>query len=242
MSRQDPVLALHRIHGSNYADVDRNRTDRRLCTGVRPRRAGVSVAMTSPAHEGGGWSSSLRRRTDGAIESTNDRWPPTGRRAHRRRRDDPGSRYWREVERLTRGLVRTRSRSSGGTELRVHGGDRACVSDRPAQRDRQRGLDHLSDSAACSHAAPPERSRSRCTVGRAAWNCAPRSLITIPRSRRVPVRGVDGRALRPDPGARHARVADATSTPDRRVAAEDHGLRRIGPIGSPLPLLVREPR
>ena len=30
-----------------------------------------------------------------------------------------GAAYWREVERLTRGLVRTRSRSSGGTELRV---------------------------------------------------------------------------------------------------------------------------
>jgi hypothetical protein len=76
--------------------------------------------MNGPCpHEAGEWSSSHRRRSDGAIESTQRmvasrpvvEWTVDGARML-------GEAYWREVERLTRGLVRTRSRASG-LELRV---------------------------------------------------------------------------------------------------------------------------
>jgi hypothetical protein len=70
-------------------------------------------------HETGGWSSSHRRRSDGAIESTQRMVAP--RPIVERTVDGAmmlGAAYWREVERLTRGLVRTRSRGSG-LELRV---------------------------------------------------------------------------------------------------------------------------
>ena len=71
------------------------------------------------SHETGGWSSSHRRRSDGAIESTQRMVAPRPVVEHTV--DGAtilGAAYWREVERLTRGLVRTRSRSSG-MELRV---------------------------------------------------------------------------------------------------------------------------
>ena len=67
------------------------------------------------------WSSSHQRRSDGAIEST-QRGMVAPRPVVERTGEGArilGAAYWREVERLTRGLVRTRSRSSGGTELRV---------------------------------------------------------------------------------------------------------------------------
>ena len=70
-------------------------------------------------HEAGAWSSSHRRRSDGAIESTQRMVAPrpvvdrTGEGAR-----ILGAAYWREVERLTRGLVQARSRASG-LELRV---------------------------------------------------------------------------------------------------------------------------
>ncbi len=76
--------------------------------------------MTRPRpYEAGVWSSSHRRRSDGAIESTQRmvaprpivEWTVDGARIL-------GATYWREVERLTRGLVQTRRRASG-MELRV---------------------------------------------------------------------------------------------------------------------------
>ena len=76
--------------------------------------------MTRPQpQETGVWSSSHQRRSDGAIESTQRMVAPrpvverTGEGARML-----GAAYWREVERLTRGLVRTRSRGRG-MELRV---------------------------------------------------------------------------------------------------------------------------
>ena len=69
-------------------------------------------------HEGGGWSSSHRRRNDGAIESTQRLVAPRPVVEHTvEGAMILGAAYWREVERLTRGLVRTRS-SRGSTELR----------------------------------------------------------------------------------------------------------------------------
>jgi hypothetical protein len=70
-------------------------------------------------HEAGGWSSSHRRRSDGAIESTQRMVAPRPVVEHTV--DGAmflGAAYWREVERLTRGLVRARNRGSG-MELRV---------------------------------------------------------------------------------------------------------------------------
>ena len=70
-------------------------------------------------HETGVWSSSHRRRSDGAIESTQRMVAP--RTVVERTADGArmlGAAYWREVERLTRGLVRTCSRNEG-MELRV---------------------------------------------------------------------------------------------------------------------------
>jgi hypothetical protein len=70
-------------------------------------------------HEAGVWSSSHRRRADGAIESTQRTIAP--RPVVERTAEGAeilGAAYWREVERLTRGLVRTRSRG-GGIELRL---------------------------------------------------------------------------------------------------------------------------
>ena len=70
-------------------------------------------------HEAGVWSSSHRRRSDGAIESTQRMVAP--RPVVERTVEGAmmlGAAYWREVERLTRGLVRTHSRN-GGMELRV---------------------------------------------------------------------------------------------------------------------------
>ena len=70
-------------------------------------------------HETRVWSSSHRRRSDGAIESTQRMVTPRPVVEHTV--DGAmmlGAAYWREVERLTRGLVRTRSRN-GGLELRV---------------------------------------------------------------------------------------------------------------------------
>jgi hypothetical protein len=70
-------------------------------------------------HERGGWSSSHRRRSDGAIESTQRMVAP--RPVVDRTMDGAmllGNAYWREVDRLTRGLVRTR-RSGSGLELRI---------------------------------------------------------------------------------------------------------------------------
>ena len=69
--------------------------------------------------EGGGWSSSHRRRSDGAIESTQRLVAPRPVVEHTV--DGAmilGAAYWREVERLTRGLVRARNRGSG-MELRL---------------------------------------------------------------------------------------------------------------------------
>jgi hypothetical protein len=78
------------------------------------------MAMTRPQpQETGLWSSSHQRRSDGAIESTQRMVAPrpvvkrTGEGARML-----GAAYWREVEGLTRGLVRTRNRGSG-LELRV---------------------------------------------------------------------------------------------------------------------------
>jgi hypothetical protein len=65
------------------------------------------------------WSSSHRRRSDGAIESTQRMVAP--RPVVERTAGGAmilGAAYWREVERLTRGLVRARSRGDG-MELRV---------------------------------------------------------------------------------------------------------------------------
>ena len=77
--------------------------------------------MNDPCrHEAGvWWSSSHRRRSDGAIESTQRMITP--RPVVERTVDGVkmlGAAYWREVERLTRGLVQTRGRGSG-MELRV---------------------------------------------------------------------------------------------------------------------------
>ena len=70
-------------------------------------------------HEGGGWSSSHRRRSDGAIESTQRLVAPRPVVEHTVEGGMIlGAAYWREVERLTGGLVRTRS-SSGSSELRL---------------------------------------------------------------------------------------------------------------------------
>jgi hypothetical protein len=78
------------------------------------------MAMIRPCrHETGVWSSSHRRRSDGAIESTQRMITP--RPVVERTVDGAmtlGAAYWREVEHLTRGLVRTRRRGSG-LELRV---------------------------------------------------------------------------------------------------------------------------
>lgn len=70
-------------------------------------------------HEAGVWSSSHRRRSDGAIESTQRMITP--RPVVERTVNGAkmlGAAYWREVERLTRGLLQTRGRGSG-MELRV---------------------------------------------------------------------------------------------------------------------------
>jgi hypothetical protein len=76
--------------------------------------------MISPQpHEAGVWSSWHRRRSDGAIESTQRMITP--RPVVERTVDGAkmlGAAYWREVERLTRGLVQTRGRGSG-MEIRV---------------------------------------------------------------------------------------------------------------------------
>ena len=72
-------------------------------------------------HGPGVWSSSHRRRSDGAIQSTQRMITP--RPVVERTVNGAmmlGAAYWREVEHLTRGLVQTRSRSSD-TELRVAG-------------------------------------------------------------------------------------------------------------------------
>jgi hypothetical protein len=78
------------------------------------------MAMIRPCqHEAGAWSSSHRRRSDGAIESTQRMVAP--RPVVERTVEGAmmlGAAYWREVERLTRGLVRTRSCNSG-MELRI---------------------------------------------------------------------------------------------------------------------------
>jgi hypothetical protein len=69
--------------------------------------------------EAGVWSSTHRRRSDGAIESTQRLVVP--RPVVERTVEGAmmlGAAYWREVERLTRGLVRARSRNDG-LELRV---------------------------------------------------------------------------------------------------------------------------
>jgi len=77
------------------------------------------MAMIRPCrHEAGVWSSAHRRRSDGAIESTQRMVAP--RPVVERTVDGArmlGAAYWREVERLTRGLVRTRRGSD--MELRV---------------------------------------------------------------------------------------------------------------------------
>ena len=133
-ARQDPVLALHRIHGSKHPDFDRDRTHRRLCARVRARRAGVGVAMIRPRpYEAGGWSSSHRRRSDGAIESTQRMVAPRPVVEHTvEGAMILGAAYWREVERLTRGLVRTRSRSE-----RYGASRRTPRTDAPALRSRR---------------------------------------------------------------------------------------------------------
>jgi hypothetical protein len=78
------------------------------------------MAMNGPCRcEAGVWSSSHRRRSDGAIESTQRMVAP--RPVVERTVEGAkilGATYWCEVERLTRGLVQTRSRGNG-VELRV---------------------------------------------------------------------------------------------------------------------------
>src|SRR4029079_695806 len=78
------------------------------------------MAMTrTRSYETGGWSSSHRRQSDGAIESTQRMVAP--RPVVERTADGAlmlGAAYWCEVERLTRRLVRMRSRN-GSLELRV---------------------------------------------------------------------------------------------------------------------------
>lgn len=70
-------------------------------------------------HELGGWSSSHRRRSDGAIESTQRMIASRPVVEHTvQGAMNLGAAYWREVERLTRGLVQTTSRGSG-MELRI---------------------------------------------------------------------------------------------------------------------------
>ena len=90
-------------------------------------------------HEAGGWSSSHRRRSDGAIASTHRMITP--RSVVERTVDGAemlAAAYWREVERLTRGLVQTRGRGSG-MELRVaRGFDTAAQAAITAARPRDR--------------------------------------------------------------------------------------------------------
>ena len=74
------------------------------------------------SRDAGGWSSSHRRRSDGAIDSTQRMVAP--RPVVERTVEGAmmlGAAYWREVERLTHGLVRMHSRSDQ-MELRVASG------------------------------------------------------------------------------------------------------------------------
>jgi hypothetical protein len=84
------------------------------------RDGDLGVAMIRPrSHETGVWSSSHRRRSDGAIESTQRLLAPRPVVEHTvEGAMILGAAYWREVGRLTRGLVEPR-RSRGRTDLRL---------------------------------------------------------------------------------------------------------------------------